>query len=382
MSTTTLADTIESMPLVDHHVHSVLREPLAESDFLDALTEAAGAFARETAFDSQLGFAVRRHCAPLLGLEPFASGEDYLAARTEIGFEEATRRFLRASGISTYLIDGGYLPETLLGEAELMQLADAVSHSIVRLESVAEAAMTGASSAVAFRERLSTSLDEHARTAIGYKTVAAYRCGLDLDPERPDEASVAAAAASWFDDVATGAPVRLVDPVLIRHLIWWALERKAVVQIHAGFGGPTLMLTTANPAHMQRFLAATQDTGGRIVFLHCYPYVREAGFMAHLYPHVYLDAGLTINYLGANAAVAVRETLELAPFNKVLFSSDAWGLPELVYLGARLWRDATLSVLQSYVDRDGWPVGEAARIAELVASRNAEELYSHQFAGD
>jgi len=380
---TNLSTAVENLPLVDHHVHSVLTQPLAENDFLDALTEASHAFSRDTAFDSQLGFAVRRHCAPILGLPAFATGEEYLAARAEIGFEESTRRFLRASGISDYLIDGGYMPELLLPESELMELADATSHAIVRLEIVAEAAMTDAASAPDFLERLDALLSAHAETAVGYKSVAAYRCGLDLAPERPGAAEVLAAASAWFDQVSATGSVRLVDDVIIRHLIWWALaDQKSVVQVHAGFGGPSLMLDTANPSLMQRFVAATQETGGRIVFLHCYPFVREAGYLAHLYPHAYLDVGLTLNYLGANAASAVRDSLDLAPFNKVLFSSDAWGLPELVYLGARIWRDATIAVLDEYVQRDGWPESEAIRIATLVASGNAETLYARRFLAE
>jgi hypothetical protein len=377
---TDLSDAIASLRLVDHHVHSVLKEPLDEGDFLDALTEASCAYSREAAFDSQLGFALRRHCAPILGLAPFATGEEYLAARAEIGFEESTRRLLRASGISDYLIDGGYLPEQLLPEPELMELADATYHSIVRLESVAEAAMADATSAADFLDRLDRSLATHSETAVGYKTVAAYRCGLALEPERPGAEEIQNAAAAWFGQVQETGAIRLIDTVLIRHLIWWALaDQKSVVQVHAGFGGPSLMLEGANPALMQKFVASTQETGGRVVFLHCYPYVREAGYLAHLYPHVFLDVGLTINYLGSNAIDSVRASLDLAPFNKVVFSSDAWGLPELVYLGARLWRDATSSVLDGYVQRDGWPVSEALRVAKLVASSNAETLYARGF---
>jgi predicted TIM-barrel fold metal-dependent hydrolase len=380
---TELSDAIESLPLVDHHVHSILTDPLAETDFLDAITEANHAFSRETAFDSQLGFALRRHCAPVLGLPAFATGEEYLARRAELGFEETTRRLLQASGITDYVIDGGYLPEQLLPVDEFMGLADAKAHSIVRLETVAEAAMEGADSPADFLSRLADSLAIHAETAIGYKSVAAYRCGLALAPERPSDNEVAAAAADWYDLIRATGTLRLVDKVIIRHLIWWVLaDQQSVLQVHAGFGGPTLMMETANPALMQKLVAATQQTGGRIVFLHCYPYAREAGFLAHLYPHVYMDVGEAINYIGANAVTLVRESLDLAPFNKVLFSSDAWGLPELVYLGARLWRDATAEILESYVEHHGWPVAEALRIAALVASLNAETLYGRSFSAD
>ena len=168
--------------------------------------------------------------------------------------------------------------------------------------------------------------------------------------------------------VLVGGVVLVLLAVALALIVWFA-----------GFGGTNLMMETASPVLMQKLVAATQHTGGRIVFLHCYPYAREAGFLAHLYPHVYMDVGEALNYVGANAVGLVRESLDLAPFNKVLFSSDAWGLPELVYLGAKLWRDATSVVLGEYVERDGWPESEALRVATMTASGNAAVLYGRSF---
>src|SRR5262249_59315655 len=84
----------------------------------------------------------------------------------------------------------------------------------------------------------------------------------------------------------------------------------------------------------------TQERAVPLMLLHCYPYHRQAGYLAHAYPHVYVDVGLAINHVGARAPAVVAESLELAPFGQVLFSSDAWGPPELHYLGALLWRRA------------------------------------------
>ncbi|WP_127817737.1 amidohydrolase family protein [Microbacterium sp. CPCC 204701] len=375
-----LAAALKAMPLVDHHVHSVLKDPMAEAQLLDALTEADHPIDRQTTFDTQVGFAIRRYCAPVLGLAPFATPDEYLARREELGFEEVTRLLLSDAGIGTYLIDGGYNPQALLPVERMMELAGgARAEAIIRLETTAEAVMAASSSGADFVARLYPALEAAAVGAVGWKTVAAYRTGLDLDPAKPTDAELAEAVEAWFAAGSPGAPARLVDRAIVRHLIWWALERGDVVQVHAGFGNTNLHLPTANPAVMQRFVAATQHTGGRIVFLHCYPFLREAGYLAQVYPHVYLDAGLTINYLGANADAAVRETLDLAPFTKVLFSSDAWGAPELVQLGARLWRDATARVLSDYMSVHRWPLAEAIRVAELVAWRNAEALYRRAF---
>lgn len=383
-----LAEAIERMPLVDHHVHSMLPGPLSDTDLLDALTQAEHAAPDPaTALDTQFGFALRRHCAPVLGLPAFADAAAYLAARRELGFDEATRRLLRAAGIATYLIDDGHRPDLLLADDRMMSLAGASSHRVVRLETLAERVMSDASSGADFIDRLADGVSAATEIAVGFKTVAAYRGGLALDPAKPTMTELASAADDWFAAVARGArgargaSPRVEDPTIIRHLAWQVLERGAVLQVHVGFGDADLRFDRADPALLQPFIAATQHTRGRIALLHCYPFIREAGILAHLYPHVHLDAGLALGQVGANADVLVRETLDLAPFSKVLFSSDGWGVPERVLLGARAWRDATTRVLTSYVTEHGWPVGEAIRVAELMAWRNAEALYGRPFVG-
>ncbi len=62
---------------------------------------------------------------------------------------------------------------------------------------------------------------------------------------------------------------------------------------------------------------------------HCYPYHSQAAYLANVMPHVYLDIGLAIPHVGQRAAAVLAETLELAPFHKLLYSSDAYGLAEL-----------------------------------------------------
>ena len=375
-----LADAIARMPLVDHHAHGMLRDPLSDADLLDAMVQARHVADPADVFDSQFGFALRRHCAPVLGLERFADGAAYLAARAALGFDEATRRLLRASGIATYLIDDGHAPERLLPDERMMQLADARSFPIVRLETLAEGVMRDATSGTDFLDRLDSALADAARRAVGFKTIAAYRTGLALEPAKPSWADLARAADAWFAASRRGGgSPRLDDATIIRHLMWWALEQGSVLQVHVGFGDGDLRVDRADPFLLQPFLAATERTGGRIALLHCYPYIREAGMLAHLYPHVHLDAGLAIGQVGANAEALLRETLDLAPFSRVLFSTDAWGAPERVLVGAMTWRDAATRVLSTYVTRHGWPVDEAIRVAELMAWRNAESLYGRRF---
>ena len=70
------------------------------------------------------------------------------------------------------------------------------------------------------------------------------------------------------------------------------------------------------------------------MLLHCYPFIREAGYLAEVYPHVYFDTGAILHYTGSSCRALIAQSLELAPFAKIVFSSDAFGLPELYHLGA------------------------------------------------
>ncbi|KOG91610.1 amidohydrolase, partial [Streptomyces varsoviensis] len=106
-------------PLVDHHCHGVLRGELDARAFESHLTESdAPAPPGTTFFDTQTGFAVRRWCPPLLGLEPHCPPAAYLARRRELGPYKSRKALLRGTGIGAYLVDTG-LPGDLTGPDEL-----------------------------------------------------------------------------------------------------------------------------------------------------------------------------------------------------------------------------------------------------------------------
>src|SRR6266508_6577724 len=106
MSTEQLADHVANLPLIDHHVHGAVLGPLDRAGFEQHITESDRPVPPwMSTFDSQLGLAIRRYCAPLLGLAPHASAEDYLAARSAMDESELNRLFLSKAGVSDYLVD-------------------------------------------------------------------------------------------------------------------------------------------------------------------------------------------------------------------------------------------------------------------------------------
>ena len=92
----------------------------------------------------------------------------------------------------------------------------------------------------------------------------------------------------------------------------------------------------------------------------------------HLPP---VDAGLATHNLGARAPALLAEALELAPFGKFLYSSDAFGLAELYYLGAALFRSALSAFLRSGLEEDLFTERTAARLARMLGADNAKRAY-------
>jgi predicted TIM-barrel fold metal-dependent hydrolase len=377
-----LGAALADLKLVDHHVHGALAADLDRPQFEELITESDRPVPGwMTQFDSQLGFAIRRWCAPVLDLEPHASADSYWKRRHELGIGEVNRRFLRASGVGRFLIETGYRGELLLDLAGMKEVSGQEVQEVVRLEAVADELARSGVGAEEFGTRFQESLWARSENAVGLKSIAAYRCGLDFDPRPPTVAEVRSAAGRWLREVESGEESRVSDPVLIRHLIWTGVDRGLPLQFHVGYGDPDLDLHHCDPALLTTFIKLVEPRALPLMLLHCYPFHRSAGYLAQAFPHVYFDIGLAINYAGARADSVVAESLELAPFSKMLFSSDAWGPSELHYLGALLWRRATARVLQAWVESGEWSGADALRVASMVGAGNANRVYGLSGAG-
>lgn len=374
---TELNDHVARINLVDHHAHGTSRGPLGREDLERLLTESDRDVPKGmSTFDSQLGFAIRTHCAPLLGLPAHASAEAYVAARSEKTEASLTELFLGASGVDHLFIDTGHRADALHDVAEMARLSGATVREIVRIESVMEEVAARSDSAAGFADAFQQALAERTKDAVGLKSVVAYRYGLDFDPDEPNADDVAAAVGRWFASRdGSGALEPVSDPVLLRLGLWAGVRRGLPLQLHTGFGDPDLDLARCDPLLLTSWLRAIEPLGTAIMLLHCYPFHRHAGYLAHVFPHVYLDVGLALNFLGVRSSALLSETLELVPFAKILYSSDAWGAPELHHLGAHLWRRSLSGVLGAWVESDDWSTDDAIRVVSLMSRENAARVY-------
>ena len=362
-----LAEHIAALELIDNHVHGYWLDspdrPRFENGLNEPNTEPLSDV--DSGFDTQLGFALRAHCAPLLGLPRHAGPDDYWAARSARTPAELARIFLPAAGVSDWLVDTG-LPG-VAGLADMSVDGFGRVHEVVRIEQVAEQAIAaGGDYVTIFRDMLSA----RTHSAVATKTILAYRSGFDIDLSGPAEHEVDAAARRWRDS----GGVRLTDPVLLRFGLHEALRIGKPLQVHVGLGDRDCDLHRTNPMHLLDLLRQSGEVP--IILLHCYPYEREAGYLAAAFNNVHIDVGLSVNHLGARAAAFLARAMELAPFRKILYSSDAIGPVELHHLGAALWRNGMADVLGRFVDRGQWSLDDATRVADLAGRRNAQRVYA------
>ena len=204
----------------------------------------------------------------------------------------------------------------------------------------------------------------------------AYRHGLDVDPAEPGPSEVREAASDWLAAARQSGDFRLSHPVLLRHLVWCGLRAGVPLQFHTGYGDPDLDLNRSDPTLLTGVIRQAAPLGTPIMLLHCYPYHRQAAYLAGVYPHVYFDVGLALNYTGYRAVAVLAEALESAPFHKMLYSSDAFGLAELHFMGAVAFREALAEVLDPLLSRERRSEDDVTRAAAMIGAGNARRVYN------
>jgi predicted TIM-barrel fold metal-dependent hydrolase len=328
-----------------------------------------------THFDSPVGLAIRMRCAPVLGLDPGCDADDYLKARSELGFDEVNRRFLRAAGLAALLVETGHRGDDVVGPRRMAQLSGEPAYQVTRIERLAEEVADQVDGPGQWADAVGTALADAAHTSVGFKSIVAYRFGFDLDVAVPTRDEVARAADAWF----RAKPARLDSPVLLRHVLHTAAEAAASaripLQVHAGFGDTDLTLHRADPSVFTPWVRELGRRDVQLIFLHCYPYQRQAGYLAAVFPHVSFDVGCMFHYIGAGSTAILAEALELAPWTKLLYSSDAFGLAEFAYLGATLFQRSLDTVLRAWVGAGDCTGDVADAISAAVCAGNARRLY-------
>lgn len=362
---------LSAIPLVDHHVHACLKQAAGIELFGQLLSESSAQFSDgQSRLDSQAGFAVAAICGQRLAGAAM-SPADYWQLRSRWDEADLQRNLLRGAGVSDWLIDTGHGADELIDLDDFSERSAGVVHEIIRLELLAEELLRAAIPAADFADAFRNQLHGRLAGAVGFKSIAAYRCGFDIDWSAPTDAQVAGAIAA----LSPGERARITDPVIISFIVNQALLTRRPVQLHVGLGDRDVDLARSNPLLLRKLLITAEHTQAPVALLHCWPYEREAGYLCQNFASVYMDVGLTQNLTGASGIRALERALELCPFSRLLYSSDAWGVPELHYLGAFLWRRQFSELAAGWVRSGFWLPDQAIRVAKLMSRDNAIRLY-------
>ncbi len=176
-----------------------------------------------------------------------------------------------------------------------------------------------------------------------------------LAPSRPSPDEVTGATRYRL---ARGG--RLEHPVLVRHLLWTAVDLGLPLHLRTGSGDSGIRVHPTRPTDWLHLTAGTIP----VLLLHCRPHQRQAACPAAVSERVRLDVGLPLHHVDpARAGAILAEALEITPFRTSLYSSDAYGVAEFPHLGAPAFRHGPAGLLQERVDADEPALPDAPRLA-------------------
>ena len=367
---------LDDVPAIDQHAHNLLKSEFAEREpFASAFTESGDpALVMHHASHTLFYRRSLREIADLLGCEP--SEDVILSRRREMGERKLTALCFEASILSAVFLDDGLLPEKSHPWEWHRQFVPV--RRILRIESLAETLLESSESFDSFVDAFRSRIDPPSRETVAFKSIAAYRSGLKITPVTEKT------ARSRFPVLRhhkSSRNCRLSDKAFIEYLITLTLDAASThglpVQFHTGFGDADLDLRLSNPLHLRRILEDPRWRKVPVVLLHGgYPFTREAGYLASVYPQVHVDAGLSVPFLSASGMRALlQQLLELAPTTKIMFSSDARLIPEMYYLAAKWGRRTLGDVLDRAVADSDLTAEEAERSARRILHENARRLY-------
>jgi predicted TIM-barrel fold metal-dependent hydrolase len=225
-------------------------------------------------------------------------------------------------------------------------------------------------------EGLDADLDQAAddpRT-IAFKSIIAYRTGLDVQQVSRDEA--AAGYERWLADGFAESrehskPVR--DYLLARTLAA-AKRHDRAMHIHCGDGDPDVVFDRARPQDLYPTLVRHMDQP--IVLIHAgHPWSHEAGYIASLLPNVYVDLSVLVPWASSAMDGLLATLVGMVPAAKLLYSSDEASEPEVFWLSARMFRSALERVLSDAVDRDYLTAAQGEEIGRGILAGNTRRLH-------
>ena len=375
---------LDAYPVVDHHCHPwrAMGSPFSVAEYRMLFTEGDDP---RLAPDVPATTYYRWTMRELARVFDCGSAErEVLEARAVLGHEAVAALLMAEARVEAAIIDDLYAGrggEPIGVAAMASWLGGAETTRALRLETVLGDLVSVSADGGEVEERFRAILDVEALAADGVvslKSIVAYRTGLGIQPVGRDAAFAAFPGLKLAAD--RDGQVRIAEKAFLDYFLWialsWCGTHGFPIQFHTGFGDTDIDPRTAHPANLKRVLDEPTFRDAPIVLLHGgYPDVRALGYLASVYPNVYLDVGLAIPFAATDYEAIFRQALALAPSTRVLWSSDGFSIPEHTWFAARQGRRALGRVLDGLAMGGVIDAAQGHEMATQILSGNARRLY-------
>jgi uncharacterized protein len=373
---------LSSIPLADDHCHGIYQaqSPVDVAAWRGLFTESTDQGMRSKHVATTLFYRrLVREMAIFFDCEP--TEDAVLSARQKLDAQDLIRRFLRAANFDVLFIDTGYPPQDLLlSDATVSDLANCRVAPMLRVELLMQRLIAENATLSAVIEALRAALsDVRGQGYVALKSIVAYRTGLDIRTWTIGDVEEAFTVARR--EVQEKGSIRLAHKPLLDSLLHVTFEEAArqelPIQFHTGYGDADADMLLANPLHLRAVLERKEYRAMPVVLLHeSYPYTRQGAYLATIYENAYLDLSYGIPFLGYHEMLEfTRAAFSVAPYSKLLYSSDAVGVPEVHWVSALEGRRILGQVLGECVANGDLSQTEAEQAGAAVLHDNAIQLY-------
>ncbi|MGO0061775.1 amidohydrolase family protein [Brevibacillus fluminis] len=376
---------LRSIKAIDVHAHPYLLSstPLSVVDFVQKLSLSVipDMFKETTRTNPKLPFPgtnmymqiTIQRLAKFFACEPIA--EEVVAHRNRLAHDPAayTQSLFRDANLAGHLLDFGY-PQPPLSKEDYNRLTGVPSWEIYRIEPVMVRLREQHADFGGFIEAYRAELRDALKNSdvLGLKSIIAYRSGLEIAPM--DEAQARDDYPHFCSD--SRAKVKALRDYCLHVAMEECHLADKVMHIHTGVGDGEVILPKASPSFLLDMLRDKKYVETKVHLVHGgYPWIEEAAFITSVLPNVYMDISLQNPFIGHGVERILSQVFEFAPFNKVMYGSDAFTCPEMNWLGVHLFKECFARVLEGWIKRDYIDQDVAYHIAEGVLYKNFEEVY-------
>ena len=360
---------IQIHPLIDNHCHNLLSSENAASYDkypFESITSEAGLTALQNACKTLPHIRAVNQLAELYQCAP--DWEEIKRVRRKLienDYEGVVRQCL--DGTQSLLLDDLLTADDVEPFHWHDRFTGSETKRIVRIEAIASQVLTDIarsrvtpigedvesdnSELIQFNDQftmaiMSAIMDQ---TVVGFKSVICYRTGLGINREinwtllSQSYSRVAGELNGISGYRVEDKPLN--DWIVLRVLDMLQKAQKELgtakpLQLHTGLGDSDIDLVHANPAYLQPVIESFPKVN--FVLLHSsYPYTQQAGYLACVYPNVYLDLGEVFPMVSRDGQERIlRDAFDITPTNRMLWSTDGHFFPETYWLSNKQFRQA------------------------------------------